>query len=119
METKRVMEQWNEAVITSETTGATVPPIPLHASEALQWIGFADAALRLGCTERWLRNWVQGKAGPVLESRLISGKICIQPAMAYDHIVKYARREAPGLRTPPGYAKKLPVTTAASAGMPK
>jgi len=92
--------------VTSETTGAAVPSFLLHAPEAVQWFRVPEAALRIGCTERWLRMWLHGEAGgPALESQMIRGHPYVQPAIAYDHVRQFARRGAPGLHPPPGYVQ--------------
>jgi hypothetical protein len=71
---------------------------------ANDWTKIAEAAEQLGVSEVWLRAWTRGKCGPELPSREIAGKSHVRPCEAYDHIRTHAKRAAPSLRPPPGYA---------------
>jgi hypothetical protein len=74
-----------------------------HGAQSLKFVTLTEAAEQLGCTDRHMRDWANGKAGPALDFRVIAGKRSVQPALAYDHIRQHSKRLPPGLHPPPGY----------------
>lgn len=77
-----------------------------HEPRTQRWCTAQEAASELGLTDRWVRDWIHGRASctPKVPSRLVRGKPQVQPAVLYDHVVRHARRKPPGLRPPQGYA---------------
>jgi len=70
------------------------------ASAEPTWEPISQVAAKLGCSAQWIRNWIAGRAGPALEARECGGKTCLQAEVAYQHILRHAKRPPPGLRPP-------------------
>lgn len=72
----------------------------------LRFVPVADAARQIGCTDRTLRNYCVGEQGlPQMPHQNVggAGKYLVQTAVAFEFLLRHAKRQPKGLHPPVGW----------------
>lgn len=98
----------------AQDLAAVLAARPGFEPRALRWTTVADVAGELGVSEFWLRNWIKGVKActPPLPAHKEGRAWKIQPAVAYEHLLKHAAKGSPKMRAPAGW---VPDSAAAAA----